>query len=390
MAEIAVIHRHLGIGGGESVCFHILEALEDDYDVHLFALNQPNFDELNQAFGTNVNNVKVHTPDAVTTSLSILESGLQKIVGDSVGSVTGLELGILSRRYQHEWEKFDLRISTHGELPLSVPAIQYLHHPFLNRWTSGGHFEIDSTVGKAFNWLCTRLSGARPDVVRQSQLLTNSTWSAEQIERIYSTQPKVLYPPIKVPDQGTVPWVERENGFVSIGRVSPDKRTHIAIEIVDKLRAQGEDVHLHHVGPINVNESYTQRIREIANNRKWITLEGPVSRDQLYDLIRSHRWGIHTKPFEHFGMAVAELVAGGAVPLVPNSGGQTEIVNNNEDLLYNSSSDATQKAEKLINNPSNALDIRTTLPDIERMCGEDKFIQYIQNEVEGILYNVSN
>lgn len=382
MADIAVIHRYLQVGGGESVCFHILDALQEAHDIHLYALNHPDLKKLNQAFGTDVNDVTIHTPTICTRGLSALESGIKAATDGSIGAVTGLELSVLSRRYRREWDNYDLRVSTHGELPLSAPAIQYLHHPFLNRWSCGGHFEIESRAGKALNWLYAHFSGANPEVVRQSCLLTNSAWSATQIERIYSIEPEVVYPPITIPDNISTPWEERENGFVSIGRISPDKRTHVEIEIIDELRDRGEDVHLHHVGPIDEDAEYGRQILNSANQRDWITLEGSIPQNRLYDLLGSHRWGLHTKPFEHFGMAVAEMVASGTVPFVPDTGGQTEVVGNQERVLYSSSGQAVRKAQALLEDPEMASEVRLSLPEMRTMCGESVFRKLIRRKVE--------
>jgi glycosyltransferase involved in cell wall biosynthesis len=385
MAKIAVIHRQLGVGGGESVCFHILEALQDSHNVHIYTLDGADFDELNRAFGTDVDDVTVHIPTAMENALSVTDSGLRTFTGGSVTVDTGLELSALARRYHHEWEKFDLRISTHGELPLTSPAIQYLHHPFLNRWSAGEYYEIERIAGKVLNWIYTRLSGATAKKVRRSRLLTNSSWSAEQIEQIYSIRPQVVYPPITIPDSPLVPWCNRENGFVSIGRVSADKNVHRGIEIVSKLRERGYDVHLHHVGPINFDEPYGKRVQGLTEERDWVSLEGAIPQDQLYELIQTHQWGLHTKPSEHFGMAVAEIVAGGCIPLIHDSGGQIEIVNNNQKVLYSSYDEAVQKSEWLLENPRSALEIRASFPDIETMCGRDTFRESVYKEVNNLL-----
>ncbi|WP_222915013.1 hypothetical protein [Natrinema sp. SYSU A 869] len=53
MAEIGVVHMDLmSKGGGEAVNMNVLEALQDDHDVTLLTLTDPDLDELNAYFNT--------------------------------------------------------------------------------------------------------------------------------------------------------------------------------------------------------------------------------------------------------------------------------------------------------------------------------------------------
>lgn len=387
MAKIAVIHRTLGIGGGESVCFHILEALQNQHDIHLYALNSPDFDRLNGAFGTDVRDVTVHTSATLNRGIGLVDTIGEKMTGGEICTQAGLELAALSRRYSQQWEEFDLRISTHGELPLSPPAIQYIHHPFLNRWSDGGHFEIESWSGKILNWSYTIFSGATPDIVRQSELLTNSEWTADQIETLYGSRPKVVFPPISAEPFDGVPWQQRENGFVSVGRVSEDKQTHRAIEIIKRVRDRGYDVHLHVVGGMNSEKAYVRQIAKAGEVYDWVAIEDRLAQNDLFELIETHRWGLHTKPFEHFGMAVAEQVAGGAVPFVPNTGGQVEIVGGNSALCYESIDDAVMKICSCLESKKRVQEIKTRILNEGVDFEKEDFETEIRSHVAAKIYS---
>jgi|APHM01.1.fsa_nt_gi hypothetical protein len=262
MAEIAVIHRHLGIGGSESVCFHILDALQADHDIHLYTLSPVNINELNQAFDTNIKNITTHTAESTAKCLSGLNSGLIAI-SDRICVDSGLELCILFRLFQSQFEKHDLRITTHGELPLTSPAIQYIHYPFFNRWACNNHFQIKNTAGKILNFIYTHAIGADPNKIAETQLLLNSEWSARQLREIYSRKLEVLYPPIDMDRYSNSAWEAREDGFVSIGRISKDKEIHTGIQIISALRERRHDVHLHHVGPIDTDYPYAVKINTL-------------------------------------------------------------------------------------------------------------------------------
>jgi glycosyltransferase involved in cell wall biosynthesis len=134
----------------------------------------------------------------------------------------------------------------------------------------------------------------------------------------------VLYPPV-VFNSPIVDWQDREIGFVCVGRISYEKRIEQIIEIISRLRQLGHDVHLHIVGAID-ESPYGMMIRSLCHtNRQWIIAEGEKCGAEKEELLARHRFGIHARPHEAFGIAVAEMVKAGCIPFVPDGGGQIEI-----------------------------------------------------------------
>jgi len=131
-------------------------------------------------------------------------------------------------------------------------------------------------------------------------------------------------------------------GFVAVGRLHPLKRQHRLIEIIDSLRDAGVDTHLHIVGPVG-DDQYAGTLADRAASRPYVHLEGEIPRAKLISLLESHRYGIHGRRFEHFGIAVAEMVASRTVPFVHASGGQQEVVGNIDRLCYADHDDAVEK-----------------------------------------------
>jgi glycosyltransferase involved in cell wall biosynthesis len=89
--------------------------------------------------------------------------------------------------------------------------------------------------------------------------------------------------------------------------------------------------------------------------------------------------------YEHFGIAVAELVAGGTIPFVPNSGGQREIVNQLDDVTYNSVSDAVEKADTVLSDSESQKSIRKSLPNVKKRFGPERFKRAIREIVVEVL-----
>jgi glycosyltransferase involved in cell wall biosynthesis len=152
----------------------------------------------------------------------------------------------------------------------------------------------------------------------------------------------LLYPPV-IGEFPEVPFEERETGFVCLGRMVPEKRVEVAIEIVNRVRCSGHpEVHLHLVGAID-HSAYGRGLRRLcARYNDWVFSEGTLIGESKKRLLAGHRYGIHAREKEPFGIAVAELVKAGCIAFVPNDGGQVEIVNHPA-LTYTSVEEAAKK-----------------------------------------------
>jgi glycosyltransferase involved in cell wall biosynthesis len=378
MGEIAVVHMDLwSKGGGESVCMHTLEALQADHDVTLVTLTDPDFDELNAYFGTDVCDVTVRRA-------GWLAPWLHRRYGVEYYVLQNALLGRYARRHADE---FDLLVSTINELGLETDSVQYVHFPFdwsvrLDNRDEVFHPSLDgdSLYERAY----TAVAGVDSADVRASTLLANSAWTADVVEEAYGTRPAVVYPPVNADEFEPRPWRDREQGFVTVGRVERSKRVAELVRVVDGVRDRGHDVHLHVIGP-TADDEYRAELDDLAADRPHVTLEGELPREELVDLVCTHRYGIHGKRFEHFGMAVAELAAGGAVPFVPASGGQCAVVRGREEQCYESVEDAVEKIDRVLDDPALQRDLRMGPGEIQRRFGRDRFKAEMRSAVADAL-----
>ncbi|WP_232685654.1 glycosyltransferase family 4 protein [Halobacterium zhouii] len=360
-------------GGGEAVCMNVLEALSGEYDVTLITLTEPDFEELDAYFDTNVGGVDVRLAGVLAPQLHD-HYGLQYYI------LQNALLGRYARRNRHE---FDLLVSTINELGLGPNAVQYVHFPFdwsVNLDNREDIFHPTVEDGGPYEQLCTAVGNVDATDLRSNAVLANSEWTADAIENAYGFEPQVVYPPVDTAAFREVPWDQREPGFVALNRIERSKRILELIRIVDGVRNRGHGVHLHVVGP-TIDEEYRTEVDALADERDYITIEGEVSRDRLVELVSTHRYGIHGKEHEHFGMSVAELAAGGTIPFIPSAGGQRVIVNGHEELLYDSVDDAVTKIDRVLSDPALESDLRISRDAIERRFGRDRFHREIRNIV---------
>lgn len=378
MARVALAHTDLTAkGGGEAVGVRALEALQGDHEVHLLTLTDPDLAELEAYFDADVDPVPVHRPDGLAGRLAREASRRQRY---------NLENALLNRFVGEHAGDYDLVVSTDNELSPSPPCLQYIHTPRFARLVVSKRVGQDSFVDHAYDRLCYRLGGYEAQRIQASQLLANSDWMADIVQAVYDVRPDVVHPPVHAEDmrQAARPWDEREPGFVAIGRLAPWKNLEDVIAIVDGVRERGHDVHLHIAGPVG-EETYAERIRSLAAPRDHVQLEGELSRAELADLAGRHRYGLHGKRHEHFGIVVAELVAAGAIPFVPDQGGQREIVDHREELVYDTVPQAVDRIDAVLSEPKRQAELRRTLGAVEERFGCQRFREEIRAHVQRLI-----
>jgi glycosyltransferase involved in cell wall biosynthesis len=376
MTSVGVVHMDLmSKGGGEAVAMNVVDALQTDHDVSLLTLTEPDIEALNEYFNTDVD----------ASALAVEPAGLlAPVLHHAFGlKYYVLQNALLGRYARRRADEFDLLVSTINELPLPAGSIQYVHFPF--DWTvsldNRKHiFHPTIEEDSLYERLCTHVAGVTREEVAATRLFANSEWTAEVFEDAYGTEPEVLYPPIDTEEFRDVPWSAREHGFVTLGRVERSKRILEMIEIVDGLRDRDHDVHLHVVGP-TVDAEYRGEVTAAAADRPYIEIEGELPRTELVELACTHRFGIHGKRFEHFGMAVAELAAAGALPFVPSDGGQGAIVRDDDRLQYDSVEDAIETIDYVLSDPALQRHLRQSPEEIERRFGRDRFRSAIRDAV---------
>jgi len=380
MTVVGVVHTDLeSKGGGEAVAMAVIEALQVDHDVTLMTVTDPDIDALNEYFNTDVD----------TEALAVRRAGwLAPILNARVGlRYHSLQNALLGRYARRRARAFDVLLSTTNELGLPAGSIEYVHVPF--DWTvclddreDGFHPTLDGD--SLYERLCTAIASVSVADIRKNTVFANSEWTANAFEEAYDVRPAVLYPPVDTSEFTDVSWEERENGFVTIGRIERSKRIAELIVLVDGLRERGHDIHLHIVGP-TVDERYGRQVALLAAQRSYIRLEGELSRTELVDLVCSHRYGLHGKRDERFSIAVAELAAGGTLPFVPASGEQIAIVRDDPRLLYDSIPDAIGRIDRVLSKRTLQHELRIDPRDVRRRFGRKRFHRAIRKAVAATL-----
>jgi glycosyltransferase involved in cell wall biosynthesis len=345
-AKVAIVHPVLGFGGSEAPALWAIEALKQDYDVTLISTGEVDIERLNAFYGTSL------APGDLSIRRAPLPWGLR-----NSRKFAGLKGRFLQRYARRVAPEFDVLINSYGLIDFGRPAIVMIADlSFVEEWRFSLHPGVpgwkkwwygSSPIRHLYLALCDWVSPVSPDVWKHSVALANSDWTGGLMREKYGIDSQTVYPPA----EGTfppIPFSDRDNGFVCLGRISPEKKVDAIIEILSQVRRKGHDIHLHILGGLD-DSPYSGIVKNLADqNQDWVFIEGWALGKTKRELLAGHRYGIHGRVNEPFGIAVAEMVLAGCIVFVPQGGGQVEIVGHPA-LTYENAADAVGKIDAMLN-----------------------------------------
>ena len=369
--RVAIIHFQLKEGGGsEARPLWLAVALKDSCDITLMTSGQVDLHKLNIAYGACLK------PE----DLTLVTISIPPLFRRRFDALRGFRLERYCRAHAVE---FDAMVSTYNVMDFGRKGIQFI-----------ADFSFDDTLRKRFDnsprgtrsflyggsalrrlylKLGSVLSGRTAAGWKSNLTVANSEWTKKVLFDTYGIESQVIYPPVSG-DFPNVPWENREDGFIFLGRISPEKRVDQVISILGKVRAQGHEIHLHICGCGN-DSAYGRRIKELAGrNDAWVFLEGLVAGNEKKKLIAHHKYGISGRRNEPFGIAVAEMVKAGCLVWVPDGGGQVEIVDAQR-LVYQNEEEAVLKIVNLLKSESIKHELRDQLKTHVHKFSQERFMK---------------
>ncbi len=362
--KIAILHSSFSRGGGTDLCLKIIEPLIKKYEMDfIYAGDKIDIEKINKFYGT-----------------SFSQNSFRKIHLLKGRKGTVLKSRILQKYFHKHNNLYTLPFSTCNEMDFKKKGIQYIHYPVFK----DNYPEKFPLLKRLYRRGCKYISTYSEDRMKENLTLTNSKWTAEKIKEAYSIESTVIYPPVK-DDFPEIPWEEKENAFICAGRIDPSKNIERNIEIIKKVREVYPEIKLYIAG-IPGKKAYYNKIKKlVGNNSAWVVLKDNLSKEELHNLMTRCRYGIHGMDEEHYGIVVAEMLKAGAIPFVPNGGGQVEIVKENQNLVYNSKEDAVEKIINVLQDNSLQEIVREELKEHSKNFSEKKFKEEILNTVESFI-----
>ncbi|MEY4094367.1 MAG: hypothetical protein RLZZ53_1566 [Acidobacteriota bacterium] len=365
-------------GGSNGVAAWTLQALAGTHRVTVLSWWPVDVAPVNRFYGTSLRRGDFDTTTVPSTR--------RALVDHLPFPASLIRLSLLMRHTHQMSDAFDVVFSLFNEADFGRPGIQYVHYPtYLRprpavdlRWYHPPQAGLDLYYSVA-----DRIAGFSLDRMKQNLTLVNSDWTGAHVQRSLGVTTQTLYPPVVDPGRG-LPWSERRNGFVTLGRISPEKEFERVMRILAKVRESVPDVTLTIVGTRDRSTgSYLRTLQALASTLgPWITFRDNLSRSDVYGLMASNRYGIHGMREEHFGMAPAELARAGAIVWVPRGGGQMEIVANDPALMFESEEDGARKIVATLTDPAEQDRLRGVLAARADDFSTERFMAKVRDIVD--------
>jgi glycosyltransferase involved in cell wall biosynthesis len=363
-------------GGGNAIGAWMAQALKDVHDVSVLTWRPLDLPVVNRFYGTSI------APGEITAYE--VAPAVRRVVSAAPLPLHSLRMALLTRTYRRLRAPWDVVIATDSEADLLQRGIQYVTYPWTPRWRVPGApgpdlrwFHYSALVRPYFR-ACDALAPSTREGIARNDTYTCSDWSAAEIRRLYGIPARTLYPAVVGPFPD-VPWDARDDGFVCVGRISPEKRLDLVIDVLTAVREHAPHIRLHLAGTPSGDTEYVRHIRQrVRAGGGWITYHQGLSRQALSRLIADNRYGIHGMRHEHFGIAVADLVRGGCIVFVPEEGGPREIVGSHPLLFYRAAADAVDKIRSVLKDPAEQTALRSHLAQRRHLFTESQFMERVR------------
>jgi glycosyltransferase involved in cell wall biosynthesis len=378
--RVAVIHPRLVAGGGSEACaLWTLQALQESFSTTLITTGRPDFRDLNAKYGTSIDPAKVE----------IRLVGIPPGTRERFDALRGARIARYCRRHARD---FEAMISAYNVMDFGVPGIQMIADLSFDddlrreldfaRGAAEGVFHRASRGRRLYLRFGRALAGIRGDGWKRNRSVANSEWTRRLLMARFGVASEVVYPPV-VGDFPQVPWSEREDGFIVMGRLVPEKGIGSVIGILSEVRKE-RPVHLHIVGRRG-RTAYARELEEFCRkNGDWVHLEGEMFGARKAAFLARHKFGISGRRNEAFGIAVAEMVKAGLLVWVPDGGGQTEIVGH-PGLVYSGPGQAAELIGAALGDPAVEAGLRRHLEERAGMFSSGRFVGGISAIVRDFL-----
>ena len=232
-------------GGSNGVAAWVLQALVPEHRVTVLSWRPVEIDPINRFFGTHLQRSDFDT--------IVVPRSWRALADHLPVPATLIKLSLLMRYTRKVSDGFDVVFGVYNETDYGRRGIQYVHYPtYLAAAAQGGSALVSPAAGglDLYYALADRIAGFSLDRMKANLTLVNSDWTGEHVSRFLGIATRTLYPPVVDPAPGCR-GSERRNGFLAVGRISPEKEYERVMRILARVREQVPGPHAddrRHVG----------------------------------------------------------------------------------------------------------------------------------------------
>ena len=307
-------------------------------------------------------------PDLITYKMSVSKSEIHRKYGFNIRfNVIQLKRNIFKKfdelnklffnyrinRYKNIYDVFFESNNTSCFFP-SGKVISYVHYPRIDRVLKKSSIHgkdheysvkarfvkyLDKSIASFFYKLAP--VAFDQDYLFNS-LFTKNVFLQYYLYQIDQNRTKVVYPPTgegQISDK----LDKKPKTVVTLGRFSAYKRQFEQILIAERL----PDFTFYIIGFKDPSGKYFNKCKKYIelNQLKNVKLFTDLKLEEVNGILNFSQFFLHTTQNEPFGITTVQAIRRGCIPIVPNNGGQMEIVNI-EELRF---SDISQAVDILIN-----------------------------------------
>lgn len=307
--KVLIIHGIFdALGGGELFVLKLAKALiEEGFQVDILTSTYPNIEKIRDIYG------ETFYPRFIVKRVRRAEY-LNKLMP---GRLVRLRRLIIYNSYnsliEEARKEYDLVLDTQSNLPTPVD-VSYIHYPALLPT------QRKEPLYNIYNSIVSFIARSYKKP-RSARILTNSTWTAHVIYRLYGIIPDVLYPPVDI-DYFVDASIssDREKIIVTISRFSPEKRLDKLFEVAKQLPSY-TFILVGSTGPGSDEVLNNLKTKKDTLGIHNVEFKPNLPRSQLKELLGKALFYLHPEFTEHFGIAIIEAMSAGCIPIVYRDGG---------------------------------------------------------------------
>jgi len=259
-----------------------------------------------------------------------------------------LFFNLLTRIYRNKYDLFIDSSNTSCFMSNQTKILSFIYYPRIDRVLKGKSIHnIDEAKIKLKTrfaiWLDHTFSRAlykNHKIGSNINLVTISEFSKKVvIDRYqdYRNKISIIYPPIEL---DSFKNNSSKNNWVStLGRFGPPKKQLEQIEIAQKI----PELEFHIMGFADTNSKYYKDLEKhvLENKVTNVKLHPNLDFSKMIEILGKSKFFLHTIWNEPFGITTVQGIAAGCIPVVPNSGGQIEVVPQ-DNLRFNDYDEAVE------------------------------------------------
>ena len=366
MRTITVLNLFNGTGGGVRVALHMVNILlRRGFRVRLFALDGLPVDDLDRIHGTSLS---TYLGNSLTMKYYNASKGIYSffsrlrffslsryinMIRDVVSRCNSDLIILLDDIPPIEWDKVNGSLVVYSHFPYAARLLFNIYDMIDTE--NVNYFEVikERFFRKTLLWRYFYAGNIKNWDIK---VFANSTITSIYAKKTWGVNAPILYPPVSTPRSIKVGTdAKKKNLIVSLGVISPGKYHGTVIDAFAIVKRRINNVKLTIIGSLVDKNYYNHLLRKIKvyNLKNDVYILTNISEETKWIILSQAKILVHAKRFEPFGIAVAEGMVAGAIPVVykgPSSGPWIDIIDKGKyGIGFRTTEELAEAIEHVIN-----------------------------------------